>query len=200
MTPEEKPEKEVKAIVTDGGAATRKKSLGRKVREAFRGEDAQSVGQHIMMEVLVPAAKDAIVDAVIQGVQRMVFGDSGRRYTGRNQGTTYKSYSNISRMSSPGRAFEAEGSRTISQRARSQHQFEEVIIDDRGEAERVLDELQNLIEAYDFASVKDFYTLVNITGSYTDDKFGWTDLRGSRVERVRGGGYMLNLPPTIPAN
>lgn len=199
-TPEEKPEKDVKAVVSEGGAKTRKKPLGRKFRDAFKGDDAQSVGQHILMEVLIPAAKDAITDAVIQGVQRMVYGETGRRYNGGSRGSSnYKSYSTISRISSPGRAFDSEGSRTISQRARATHDFDEVVLEDRGEAERVLDELQNLVESFDFASVKDFYTLVNVTGSYTDDKFGWTDLRGTRVERVRGG-YILNLPPTIPAN
>lgn len=192
---EERPE--VKAIVTSGGATERKKPLGRRMLETFKGEDAQSVGQHIVLDVLVPAAKNAISDAVTQGIERMLFGEVRR---GRNPSTGrpggYTSYSSVSRPS--GRAFQPdESTRTISHRARQTHDFREVIVEDRGEAERVLDELGNILDAYDMVTVSDFYTMVNITGNFTDDKYGWNDLRGARVDRVRGG-YLINLPPTIP--
>lgn len=189
--------KEVKPIVSSGGASERKKPLGRRLLETFKGEDAQSVGNHILMDVLVPAAKNAISDAVTQGIERMLFGEVRRGTSNRGVRTGgYTSYGSVSRPS--GRAFQPDApNRDISRRARTTHDFREIIIEDRGEAERVLDELGNILDSFDMVTVNDLYTMVDITGNFTDDKYGWTDLRGARVERVRGG-YLLNLPPTIP--
>lgn len=195
--PEDRPE--IKPVVT-GKAKERKKPLGRRVLESFTGEDAQSVGQHLLMDVLIPAAKNAISDAVTQGIERMLFGEVRRGRTTVGRPTSYTSYSSISRPSSPGRAFQPdEPTRSISHRARIQHDFNEIIIEDRGEAERVLDEMGNMLDMYGFVTVNDLYALVNITGNYTDEKHGWNDLRGAKVERVREG-YLLNLPPTLPLN
>ena len=36
----------------------------------------------------------------------------------------------------------------------------------------------------------DLYDLVGINGSYTDNKYGWTHLRSTDVQRVRDG-YLL---------
>ena len=43
----------------------------------------------------------------------------------------------------------------------------------------------------------DLYDMVNITGDYTDTKWGWYDLRGAGVERIRSG-YLLDLPRPVP--
>lgn len=55
----------------------------------------------------------------------------------------------------------------------------------------------NILDQFGSVSVGEMYTLLNITGSYTDDKYGWEDLRGARVEAVRGG-FLINLPRPIP--
>ena len=46
-------------------------------------------------------------------------------------------------------------------------------------------------------SVMDLYDLVGITGQYTDNKYGWTNLRNAEPVRTRDG-YMLKLPRAIP--
>jgi hypothetical protein len=48
-------------------------------------------------------------------------------------------------------------------------------------------------------SVADLYDLVGVTGNYTDNKYGWTDIRSASVIRVRDG-YMLKLPKALPLN
>jgi hypothetical protein len=49
---------------------------------------------------------------------------------------------------------------------------------------------------YGQASISDLYELVGITANFTDNKWGWTDLRSSSVSRARDG-YLLNLPRPI---
>ena len=192
---EEKPEKKrVEGPVVKGEVVRHEKSLGVKIKEYFTG-DAQSVGQYILFDVLLPAAKDTIVDVFTQGIQRTMYGDSdrGRRSSGRSGYTSYN------RMYTGGGYRDRDRDRderpALSDRARSRHEFDEIVIPSRGEAEEVLDRLHVLIEEYGWATVNDFYDLVGLTGAFTDDKWGWEDLRDARVVHARNG-FVINLPRT----
>jgi hypothetical protein len=105
-------------------------------------------------------------------------------------------YTNYSRMASrvPGAS---DPRPPISRQQRAQHDFSDIIIQSRAEAEDVLDGLRNLIHQYEVASVSDFYGLVGLTGEFTDDKWGWYDLRSASIRAIRGG-YVLMLPRTQP--
>lgn len=194
--PEQKAEKKVEKVIS-GEVVQRKRGLAKKIADTFTGDDMHSVGNFILFEVALPALKTMISDAVSQGAERALFGESSRSH-GRSMGTRYTNYSNYSKGSGiTGRAGEADGPRSISSRARAAHDFKEIILDSRGEAEEVLDKLTELVKAYDVASVSDLYDLVGISGSFTDDKWGWSNLRGAGIQRVREG-YLLNLPRTEP--
>lgn len=191
----DKPEgrKPLEKIIT-GEAAQKKKTLGQKIAETFTGDDAQSVGSYILFDVVIPTVKTMISEAVSQGAERLLFGDSSRRSLGNRRPQQHTSYNKMyTARSEPSRS---EG-RSISQRGRATHDFDEIVLESRGDAETVLDRLGDLIADYDVATVSDLYDLVGITGSFTDDKWGWFDLRGASVTRVRAG-YLLNLPKTAP--
>ena len=66
-------------------------------------------------------------------------------------------------------------------------------------AEDVLERMDELIATYQVVSVADFYDLVGVSGNYTDNKYGWTDIRNASVIRVRDG-YMIKLPKALPLN
>lgn len=196
---EEKPQERKKTErVTQSEVVRRKKPVGKKLSETFIGGDARSVWAFVALDVLIPAAKDMFADAVSQGVERMIYGEAqsrGRR-TGRRPGETYVSYN---RMSHP--AARAPGpdprQKQLSRRARASHDFDEIILATRVEAEEVLERLYDLVSKYETATVADLYDLVGLTGSYTDDKWGWFDLRGAGVSRIRNG-YLLDLPKPEP--
>lgn len=180
-------DKNVQKIVT-GEVSTRKKSLGSRIAETFTGDDARSVGQYVLFEVVIPTVKQLMFDAFTQGFERSLFGESSRA-----RGTTINgraSYTPYNRVSKP-----EPQARTLSQQARATHSFQEIVMQDRGEAELVVDHLAELVSQYGQATVSDFYGLVGVTGSFTDDKWGWTSMAGSRVRRVNGG-YLIELPRT----
>lgn len=170
----------------------RKKSVGRRFVEAFTGEDIQSVGQYVFWDVLIPAAKSAILDAVSTGIERAMYGDNRPRSSSRRPG-----YTSYDRMSKPTTTrYETSWKRPereISQRARASHNFDEIILETRGEAEEVLEKLTNLIDRFDIASVSELYQLVGISGNYTDDKWGWATAAGMTYRRI-SQGYLLDLP------
>lgn len=196
----EEPPKPVKKIekVVEGGVIRRKKSPGRRFKETFVGGDARSVWGFVLLDVLVPAAKDTITDVVSQGVERMMYGEvRSRSRRGRSPygNSTYTSYGNQRYAST--RPVDRDDGRTISRRSRAAHDFDEIVLETRVEAEEVIDQLFELVSRFESATVSDLYELVGADAKYTDNKWGWTDLRGAGVTRVRGG-YLLDLPRPEP--
>jgi hypothetical protein len=56
--------------------------------------------------------------------------------------------------------------------------------------------MHDVIGEYGSVTVADLLEMVSLDSSFTDWKYGWTDLRGSSVKRVRGG-YLIVLPKPI---
>lgn len=73
------------------------------------------------------------------------------------------------------------------------HDFDEIILESRRKAEEVLSYLMDIIVDYGQVTVSDLYDYIGIQSNFTDEKYGWIDLRGSIPRRVRGG-YSLDLP------
>lgn len=186
--------------VTRGDAVRRKKPLGKRFAETFVGGDARSVMGYIMLDVLVPSAKDTIADVFTQGVERMLFGEarSSSRRTGRfsNGSTSYTPYNRYAPTRPAGQR-DRDEPRHLSRRSRATHDFDEIILPTRVEGEEVVDQLFELVSKYDAASVADLYGLIGADSDHVDQKWGWTDLRGAGVTRVRGG-YLLDLPRPEP--
>lgn len=187
----EQKDKEPAEKIISGPVERRKRGMGSKVLKTFLVEDSESILQYIIMDVLVPAAKNTISDVVTQAIQQAFWG--GRSQSGSGGRPGYTSYSKVS---TPGRVIGAEPSRTLSRQARASHDFSDVILKTRGEAEDVIDMLRTMIDQYEMASVNDLYDLLGLTSDFTDAKWGWTDLRNASVRPVRGG-YLLDLPSTI---
>jgi hypothetical protein len=178
--------------ITSGTVVQRKKPLGKRIAESFQGDDTRSVGSYILFEVVLPAAKDLIVDTATQAIQRMMYGGDVRPGSGARRGyTPYNKYGSGVTGSRPNIS-------TMSQRPnpRAVHDFSDLVMDNRAAADDVIDSLNEIIMAYDIATVADLYELVGITGSYTDDKWGWSNMAGARVVRVKDG-YRIDLPRTI---
>lgn len=180
--------------VTSSEPIRRKKSLGKNFKKTFFGGDARGAMQYVVFGVLIPAAKDALADAGAQGIERLIFGDS-RRKGPMQRPSGPQGYVSYNRYSMGGQP--AQEPRSISRRARAQHDFEEIILTSRQEAEDVIDNLFNIVSRYDAATVSDLYELVGLESTHTDQKWGWADLRGAGVARVRNG-YLLDLPEPEP--
>lgn len=192
--PEEK--KVVEKVVT-GEVVKKKQPLGKRFIRTFFGGDAKNVAKFVLMEVIVPAAKDLVVEAGQEALHRMVHGAEGRS-GGRSYGSRQTNHTNYQRISTPAGtpSYRREESRTISRRGRETHSFDEILLGSRVEADEVLTRMENLMERYGIVSVSDLYNLVGVTPDYMGEKWGWTSLEGSRVVRDRSGMFKLDLPPT----
>lgn len=193
--------KNVKPIIK-GGAQRRKPGLGKRFAETFGGGDARGVGSYVLFDVLLPAAKDMVSDAVSQGIDRMLFGESrpssrrGRTIGGSSTG--YVNYNGMSRSTNGSMRQKNDQSRgMLTRQARAAQKFDEILLQTRAEAEEVIERLRDLIEQYGTATVADMLTLVDISPEYTDGNWGWDDLSDARIHRDREG-YLLDFPKPQP--
>ena len=181
------PKKKVEKVIA-GTAKSKKKSEIRKFTDVFISEDVNNVKSYILLEVLVPAIKKAISDIVTNGIDMILYGGTGKT----------KSNSTASKVSYRSYYDRGNGRRDYSSvRTKIGYNYDDIILDNRGEAEDVLLRMDELISTYGLVSVADLYDLVGVTGNYTDNKYGWTDIRSASVIRVRDG-YMLKLPKVLP--
>ena len=179
----QKTEKKVEKVVR-GAVKTRKKNGLEKAKSAIFSEDAANIKSYVVMDVLIPALKKAISDVVTNGIEILLYGESGR--TRRNTPSGGISYRNFYDRRD-------DGPRRLNPPVRNGYDLNDIVLETRGEAEDVLARMDELIEQYGVVSVADLYDLVGITGNYTDNKYGWTNIRNAEPIRVRDG-YLLKLP------
>ena len=183
--PEER--KKLEKVVT-GKVRTKKRGEASKLADIFIAEDAANVKNYILMDVLVPAVKKAISDIVRDGIDMILYGEA----TGKRKPSTNSTYVSYNKCSYP-----REYDRRESQRTRGGYNPDDIVLETRGEAEEVLARMDELIDLYGQVSVADLYDLVGKTGEYTDNKYGWTNIRNAEPVRVRDG-YLLKMPKVLP--
>ena len=179
--------KKVEKVVS-GKARLKKRSSLDKVKDNFISEDVKNVKSYVIGDVLIPAAKKAISDIVSNGIDMILYGETRSKKS--STGATYVSYDRFSdRRDSRGERYSSSRSPVYS--------CGEIIVDSRGEAEEVLRQLDALIETYDCASVSDLYEMVGLTGSFTDNRYGWDSIRNVTIYRTRDGSYAIKMPKPI---
>jgi len=182
-------EKNITPVVS-GKVIKKQRSFEQKLSETFFGDDARSVGDYILHDVLIPAMKSTLSDMVGGGIEMLLFGErksSSRSRLFRDRDRSYVPYNKLSRRD------DLEDRRYMSRSARSRHDFDDIILETRGEAEDVLSHLVDLIEDYGVASVGDYYDLLGIESAFTDNKYGWINVADGYIDRTRDG-YCIRLP------
>lgn len=172
------------------GKAKVKTNNKRKFADIFISEDVSNVKDYILLDVIIPSVKKAIYDLVVGSLDMSLFGGRGGKRSTADK-VSYRDYSSVSRRDSRD---ERSYSRT---RTASGYSYDDVFVDTRGEAESVLSRMDEIIEEYNEVRVADLYDLVGITGEYTDNKYGWTNIRNARIVRTRDG-YKIEMPRAIP--
>lgn len=183
---EEVAEKKVEKVVS-GKTSTKKKSGIRKLSDTFLSEDVGNVKSYIFSEVLLPAAKKLVSDIVTNGTNMLLYGEIKNK-KGNSSKVSYSRY------------YDDRRDRSRDYRSpvvRNNFDYDEIIFETRGDAEAVLDAMYDILNQYKVVSVAELYDLASITThNYTCNNYGWIDLRGSSVVRVRDG-YILKLPRAL---
>lgn len=198
----EEPKKIEKVVA--GEVVVVKKSWHKRVVDSFFTGRADVAAEYVVQDVLLPNMRNALLDAgtsfldgLINGnraartvANRVMPGQSVGAYVN-NQMTAYNKVGN----QIPGAPSRPGNPLSIASRAR--HDFGQLKFQTRVEAETVIANLLSRIQEYNAVTISDLYELCGITADYTDDKYGWMDIRGAGVMPARGGGFYLDLPSPV---
>ena len=190
----ERDKSEVEPIVR--GNVKKKTSIFRSVRDEFIAEDAPTVGSYLLYDILLPALKDLVLD-IGHGAIDSAFGGGG--YRSSRRGGRDRSYISYNRYYDDRDRRRRDRDEERYEARRRSRDFDEFIFDRREDAEDVLDRMCDYLERFDDVPVSYFYDLLGETvpGDFTSDDWGWTNLAGARVRKVRGG-YIIDLPKVKP--
>lgn len=177
------PAPESKKVVK--GTATKKKNEIRKFTDVFVAEDAGSVWDYLLHEMIIPTTKNLVVDLGQSFIERMILGGSGRgrgaSYGGNSNYRDYRSYSQPQpQYASPGRNI-------------TRFDYEDIVYPTAQDANAVLDSMEHAIRRYGLVRVSDLYDMSGFTVPHTAHHYGWTSLSRARVVPCRGG-YAIEFP------
>lgn len=185
-------EKRVEAPIVQ--ARARKRSGVSKFVRSLFVEDLPNIGTYILEDVLRPSIQNFFIDSVTDSISMLFGGDGGSRRRGRSgrgysDRVSYRDY------------YDDDKRRRRRDRERDEdfrgYDLDDAIVDTRGEAERVIDKMEDMIDRYKAVSVADLYELVGLPSRYTDNKYGWTSIKSAKAQKVRGG-YLIQLPDPKP--
>lgn len=162
-------------------AKVQKKSAIKEALRTFFAQDLPEIAEHLVIDVAIPAAKNAITDMVTQGIQQLLYGEVDPR---RRPTSGYTSYSSASR-SDRGRGYYE--TRRSERRQPKPTNVEDLVFDTRGDAVDVIEFIAETIEQYGQVSVADLMSSVGIQPRYTDECWGWTTTDAFEIRQIREG-------------
>lgn len=177
-------EREKQSKITTGKVTVKNRTFRQRFFSNLINEDAGSLGDYIIDQLLIPTIKSTIVN-IITGSAEKIFGESARPSRSKPTGAyvDYNSYSKKTTSPPP---------------AKTKYAFDDLIFEYRNDAEDVKDQLMAIIEGpYRQASVADLYDLVGRPTDFTDNNYGWQELKNISVV-YKDGGYKINLPKPMP--
>lgn len=176
----------------------RKQSLVRKFAHYIIADTVETARERTFKDILIPGVRNLIFDTFNEMLATMLFPDDVQRPAGGYRGgsgarrggkTSYdKYYDDKNRRT-------GNGGRGGGSYRDMPYDPDDIILDTRAQANDALDELDYIIHKYGQASIANFYDIVGVTGEWTDNRYGWTSIRGAAIKPVRDG-FMVILPPT----
>lgn len=181
--------KEKKDIVSVAKARVKRESTAKKVLGEIIREDARSVGETVLWDVIIPTVKNLISDTVTRGIESMLYGGDSRP-------RSRSSYSDYSGYSRPKGTRDRPAERRSTRPARhAEPERNEIIFDTRSDANDVIDRMSDLIDQYGQVSLADLNALIGASSNFIDDNWGWTDMGSFDVRQVRDGFMLTHDEP-----
>ena len=182
-------QEEKKEPVVIGNVKTKKKSTGKQIVESFVNEDASTIKTYVLFDIIIPYVKDMISAGFHAAIDMMLYKDGG--------GPRTSSGRRVVSSSSGGRDYNAISKQKKVASAPRQQPYDELVFEERGDADQVLTVLEELIDRYSFCSVYDFFEAAGCSCDYTWKNWGWYDLNTASIQRTTDGDYIINFPKPV---
>lgn len=154
-------------------------------RGSLLATPGREIAKRLLLEVVVPMAKDLVSNAIASGTDMALYGDTksapSRSYS------AYRSSSGVfTGATSPVRAPRSAPTPRADD-------YQTLIYTSRQEALEVLEQMRRRITRYGRATVGDLMQLAGVTSNYVDERLYWENLDQVAV-RSSLRGYRLLLP------
>ncbi len=170
--------KKINRIVT-GDVKIEKKKSALKFGDVFLPKDMDGVKRYVLAELLIPEIKSLLLSIF----ETILNGPDGGRRSKSGEPTNYsRQYDNTQKTRDP---------------SQSVYDFGKVYIQDRTEAQDVLIQMDDIINEYGKVSVSDLMDCLGKTAKWTDNKYGWTDIKNAKIVHTRYG-WAIDLPKVNP--
>jgi hypothetical protein len=192
------PDKAIEKVVK-GAVVVKKPGIGSKLKSIFVATDIRGVMNYVTYEIIIPATRNLIADTAKSAVDRMFYGESRfpRPPGGRGQGIISRYSYNAPvqreregyrdpRTAPPGPSAGPRRSDMI-----------EFYLASKQEADEVLATMYDVLNVHESVLMSELKTMLDLDSTYTDQLWGWTDLRGSVVRQDRVG-WTIDLPKPEP--
>lgn len=159
----------------------KKPSWFEKAAKWFISEDVDDIKSYLIFDLIIPGVKDVTFDLV----EMMLFGGKGSRKSRGSSKVSYDGYYNRKERRARSKSRNREDKDTSTD-------YKDIIVEDRGDAEDIVDRMQDLIDRNGKASIADLLDLVNLPSNFADVDWGWTNPRSISYRRVRDG-YKIDV-------
>lgn len=77
---------------------------------------------------------------------------------------------------------------------------EGIVFDTKADAEKILEQMQEIIDTYGCVCIQDYYDLCNVSiNHYREGKWGWTTLHGIEISQYKDGWH-IDFPKAVPVS
>jgi hypothetical protein len=181
-------QKKVEKVVAGKVTAKPKTGLA-KFFETFFAEDIHKVKDYIVKDVIMPTIKDTVWTIIARGSERLIFGEAG--HSPKNSKLPFINYNGLFKSSAPTQTPTVNSSS-------SQYSVDNIILEDRGDAEKVLAAMNSYIAEYGEVSISTLYDMIGEPiGDFMSTRWGWRSLNTAGIMRTSSGGYKLDLPRPV---
>lgn len=170
--------------VLDGDIKPEKKSLMKRIADAFIAVDAKDIRTYLIFDVLIPGLKRGAEDLLHMALYNDKKSDRVTRSRG---GSSIRrlEYSSI-------RPMRDDDSMSLNRNTLAGNT--DLVFPTRDKAEEALDMVNERIQATGFATLKYYYTITRQETEWSQAKWGWRSMDGATIVQTRSGGYVLKMP------
>lgn len=170
----------------------KKRSSAERISEVFIAQDLKTVAGVVFERVIIPNLRRLAVDTIDSIARGVFMGDDsvgasrGERNPLRNT-SYYSYYENNSGAKAT----------TASHKTPGQYRFAELIFDSYGEAQLVIDKMDECLEDCGVVTIADMYGFADVTCPYTGNYYGWTNIASAKIV-ADSDGYWIKMPKAKP--
>lgn len=182
------PEKEEVKKVIKGEVVRKKEPMLSRMRDQVFAEDLSGVTRYIAYDLMLPALKLLLLDVWSKGMERALL---GTRQTARRSSAAGVARVQYNRSSANPLSYMPDQPPRAP--VRRQRGAESILLETREDAEMTLQQIGDMLEKWESASLADLYQLLGLPTNHVDNKWGWTSISHATIRQTKDG-FLLEMP------